>query len=107
MVNNNNTRRRLLVITIWDRMWALEGEGGVSDDHHFVAGFNAAGWDVHFLAPASTRGQEAFPGVTVHTYPNFFAATEKLPTILKRLLWLPLFSLIVGPRAGNSGYRPA
>ncbi len=99
MVNSDNTSRRLLVISIWDRMWALDGEAGVSDDHHFIAGFNAAGWDVHFLAPAGAQGRAAFPGVTLHTYPNFFARTAALPTGIKRLLWLPLFRLIVGPRA--------
>ena len=77
----------------------MEGEAGVSDDYRFVSGFASAGWDVHFLAPKGGNDVDPFPGATHHTYPNFFAATQWLPTFLKRLLWLPLFRLIVGRRA--------
>jgi glycosyltransferase involved in cell wall biosynthesis len=93
------SKRRLLIVSIWDRMWSLEGAAGVSDDYHFVRGLTAAGWDIHFLAPASTDPDDPFPGATVHTYPNFFRATRALPVPARRLLWMPLFDAIAAPRA--------
>jgi len=93
------SKRRLLIVSIWDRMWSLEGDAGVSDDYHFVRGMTDAGWDIHFLAPSSADPGDPFPGATVHTYPNFFRATRALPVAAKRLLWMPLFDAIAAPRA--------
>jgi len=91
--------RRLLIVSIWDRMWSLEGAAGVSDDYHFVQGMHDAGWEVHFVAPRSPEPGDTFPGATVHTYPNFFHVTRALPVALKRMLWMPLFDAIAAPHA--------
>jgi glycosyltransferase involved in cell wall biosynthesis len=34
----------------------------------------------------------------VHTYPNFFSATEDWPTAVKRVVWPALFNLVVTPK---------
>jgi len=91
--------RRLLIVSIWDRMWSLDGAAGVSDDYHFVQGMTEAGWEVHFVAPKSPEPGDPFPGATTHTYPNFFRATGALPVALKRILWMPFFDAIAAPHA--------
>jgi glycosyltransferase involved in cell wall biosynthesis len=91
--------RRLLIVSIWDRMWSLDGAAGVSDDYHFVQGMRDAGWDIHFVAPRSPEAGDPFPGATTHTYPNFFRATGALPVALKRLVWMPLFDAVAAPHA--------
>jgi glycosyltransferase involved in cell wall biosynthesis len=76
------------------------GEGaGVSDDHHFIEILTGRGYEIHFVAPASAaRAEPPMRGLSVHTYPNFFRATERWPTPLRRLLWPLLFNLVVTPR---------
>jgi glycosyltransferase involved in cell wall biosynthesis len=76
------------------------GEGaGVSDDHHFIEILTGRGYEIHFVAPAGAASADPpIRGLTVHTYPNFFRATGRWPTPLRRLLWPLLFNLIVTPR---------
>ena len=75
----------------------------MSDDHYFIKQFTSSGYDLHFLTP--NPGKEADPADTpyehtfVHTYPNFFKATEGWPTSLKRIIWPALFNTIVTARA--------
>ncbi len=38
-------------------------------------------------------------GLFIHSYPNFFRATESWPTVLRRIAWPSLFALIVTPKA--------
>jgi glycosyltransferase involved in cell wall biosynthesis len=93
-------RPRILVITPWDRMWSLDAGAGVSDEHHFIAGFTRAGYEVHFLAPAAPEaGATHYENVELHTYPNFFHRTAGWPSALRRLLWPLLFHLVVAPPA--------
>jgi glycosyltransferase involved in cell wall biosynthesis len=76
------------------------GEGaGVSDDHHFVEILTRRGYEIHFVAPAGgAPAEKPIRGVSVHTYPNFFRATEGWPTPLRRVLWPLLFNLVVTPK---------
>jgi len=76
------------------------GEGaGVSDDHHFIEKLTRSGYELHFVIPARRAPSESsFDGLHVHTYPNFFRATAGWPTALKRILWPPLFNMIVTPK---------
>ena len=71
----------------------------MSDDVHFIEILTRRGHELHFLTPRpdapSGLGAER---VFVHTYPNFFRATERWPTQLRRLLWPALFGLVVTPR---------
>ncbi|HET6350206.1 MAG TPA: glycosyltransferase family 4 protein, partial [Candidatus Krumholzibacteria bacterium] len=94
------TPPRLLVISPWESVWSLDGDqnvrAGVSDDDHFIDGFARAGYELHFLRPASGRTDER---VVTHTYPNFFRATRNFPTAARRVLWPALFNALVIPRA--------
>jgi glycosyltransferase involved in cell wall biosynthesis len=91
--------RRLLVISPWESRWSLGEGAGVSDDHHFIEILTRRGYEIHFVAPGSAAPAAApVRGLRVHTYPNFFRATERWPTPLRRLLWPLLFNLIVTPR---------
>ncbi len=85
--------RRLLIVSPWERMWALGEGAGVSDDHHFIRIVSASGWDVHVLAPRVDH-PDPFPGATVHAWPNFLAPTGGWPVVLRRPLWLAGFSLV-------------
>jgi len=91
---------RILVISPWESVWSLAAgrdvKAGVSDDDRFIDGFTRAGYELHFLRPA---GSHADPRVVTHTYPNFFRATQMLPTAVKRATWPALFNLNVVSRA--------
>ncbi len=88
------------MVSPWETVWSLGRDAGlkagVSDDDRFIAGFTAAGYELHFLRPRSDRKDDR---VRTHVYPNFFRATRRLPTPLRRPLWPLLFSLLVAPRA--------
>jgi len=91
---------RILIISPWETVWSLGGQGdvraGVSDDDRFIDAFTRAGYELHFLRPRASRSDER---VTTHTYPNFFRPTRSLPTWLRRPLWPLLFNALVTPRA--------
>jgi glycosyltransferase involved in cell wall biosynthesis len=93
-------RPRILIISPWETVWSLgSGSGvkaGVSDDDRFIDGFIRAGYELHFLRPASSHTDAR---VTTHTYPNFFHATRNFPTAAKRALWPSLFNLNAVTRA--------
>jgi glycosyltransferase involved in cell wall biosynthesis len=93
-------RGRILIISPWATVFALAGpsgvRAGVSDDDRFIDAFQRAGWELHFLRPATTTRD---PRVHTHLYPNFFHATRFLPTFLRRLLWPLLFERVAAPRA--------
>jgi glycosyltransferase involved in cell wall biosynthesis len=99
-VNAGPARGPLLIVSPWETVWSLgrdaDVKAGVSDDNRFIDGFVAAGYEIHFLRPASDRRD---PRVQTHVYPNFFRITRRLPTFLRRPLWPLLFDLIVAPRA--------
>jgi glycosyltransferase involved in cell wall biosynthesis len=90
----------ILIVSPWETVWSLGRDtgvkAGVSDDDRFIDGFAAAGYELHFLRPESDRRD---PRVHTHTYPNFFRATRRFPTLLRRPLWPLLFNLVVAPRA--------
>jgi glycosyltransferase involved in cell wall biosynthesis len=93
-------RGPILIVSPWETVWSLgrdaDVKAGVSDDNRFIDGFVAAGYRIHFLRPRSDRRD---PRVQTHFYPNFFRATRRLPTFLRRPLWPLLFDLVVAPRA--------
>jgi glycosyltransferase involved in cell wall biosynthesis len=92
--------KKLLIVSIWVNRWSLGSEAGVSDDYHFVRGFTAAGWEVHFLAPEGAEEANAvFPGVHTHTYENFFRRTMHRSNAFKRLYWPEKFRRVVTKRA--------
>ncbi len=93
MSDRRESTRRLLIVSPWERMWALGEGAGVSDDFHFIRGARAAGWDVHVLAPRCDD-PDPFPGATAHAWPNFLAPTGRWPVALRRPLWLAGFSTI-------------
>ncbi|HXV13288.1 MAG TPA: glycosyltransferase family 4 protein [Candidatus Krumholzibacteria bacterium] len=94
---------RVLVVSLWETMWSLgvdaDVKAGVSDDEHFVERFARAGYELHFLRPASRRPITAQdPRVHTHYYPNFFRPTSRLPTWIRRPLWPLVYALVVTPR---------
>lgn len=94
---------RILVVSLWETMWSLgvdaDVKAGVSDDEHFVERFTRAGYELHFLRPASRRAHTASdPRVRTHHYPNFFPPTSRLPTWIRRPLWPLLYVIVVTPR---------
>lgn len=94
------SRRRLLIVSIWENRWSLGSAAGVSDDVHFIEGFTKRGWELHFLAPEGAEESNAdFKGVVTHTYPNFFRRTLHRSNAFKRLYWPYEFNRVVTPRA--------
>ncbi|UCH82679.1 MAG: glycosyltransferase family 4 protein [Candidatus Latescibacterota bacterium] len=88
--------KKILVISPWASRWSLGSGAGVSDDYNFIDKFTKSGYELHFVAPHGDNPSELpFDNLYIHGYPDFFAATSKWPTGLKRLLWPALFNLIV------------
>ena len=90
----NGNLRRILVLSIWEKIWSLGEGSGVSDELHFVEHFTAAGIELHFLIP-EPRGTDAIlerPGLSYHTYPNIFRRYGRLPTAAKRIVWPAAFN---------------
>jgi glycosyltransferase involved in cell wall biosynthesis len=99
-VTTPTSRRKLLIISIWESRWSLGGAAGVSDDVHFIEGFTRNGWELHFLAPEGAEESNAeFRGVVTHTYPNFFRRTARRSNAFKRVYWPYEFNRVVAPRA--------
>jgi glycosyltransferase involved in cell wall biosynthesis len=71
----------------------------VSDDHHFMEVLTRRGYELHFVIPKPEATSDLpFEPVFVHTYPNFFRATEGWPTAVRRIVWPALFNLVVTAR---------
>ena len=97
---NEPSKKKLLVISIWENRWSLGGGAGVSDDYHFIREFTKAGWQLHFLAPeGAEESNEEFEGVFTHPYPNFFRRTAHKSNAFKRCYWPVEFNRIVLRRA--------
>ena len=102
--HDNKRRRRILVVSPWASRWSLGKGAGVSDDYHFIEKLTRNGYELHFLIPKpNTPSELPFDGFFVHTYPDFFSATDTWPTALKRIVWPALFNLIVTPRTVTLG----
>jgi glycosyltransferase involved in cell wall biosynthesis len=95
----DSSRKKLLIISIWENRWSLGGEAGVSDDYYFIHGFTGAGWELHFVAPEGAQeSNDAFDGIVTHTYPNFFRETLHRSNAFKRLYWPLAFNRFVTRR---------
>jgi glycosyltransferase involved in cell wall biosynthesis len=92
--------KRILVISPWKGRWSLGQGAGVADDHHFISELGGRGTELHFLVPRSEQNADlTHDNLVLHTYPNFFDATEWWPTALKRILWPLIFYAVVSTRA--------
>ncbi len=97
---NEPSRKKLLVISIWENRWSLGAGAGVSDDFYFIREFIRAGWQLHFLAPdGAEESNEDFEGLFTHTYPNFFRRTAHRSNVFKRLYWPTEYNRVVSGRA--------
>jgi glycosyltransferase involved in cell wall biosynthesis len=96
--------RRILVISPWENRWSMGEGAGVSDDYHFIDKLTRSGYELHFVVPRGGAGNgPPVEGLRVHTYANFFRATARWPTPLKRLVWPFLFNIMVTPKAVSVG----
>jgi glycosyltransferase involved in cell wall biosynthesis len=87
--------KSVLVITPWKRRWELGNSAGVSDDHYFVKGLAERGYVVHFLCPRDTTSDEIEARYAVHRFPNVLEASEHVPSIIRRPLWVFLYTFCV------------
>ncbi|MBI4719929.1 MAG: glycosyltransferase family 4 protein [Chitinivibrionia bacterium] len=112
---NGEKKKKILIISIWESIWSLGEGAGVSDDYYFFKTARGRGFDLHVVAPAGsiqgpphggkTNGTAAGGTHTVSSYPNFFRATRRLPTWMRRLLWPLLFQVVALPRAVAAAVR--
>lgn len=84
--------KRILVVTPWKRRWELGNSAGIADDHYFAEGLKARGYEVHFLCPHDSAFHQGERVYSVHRFPNVLEATEWLPSLLRRPLWILLFT---------------
>jgi glycosyltransferase involved in cell wall biosynthesis len=97
-------RRSMLVVTPWKRRWELGHGAGLADDVHFIAGLIAHGYDVHYVCPRDRDPPDvSSDGYRVHTFPNFYEATVRWPTPVKRVLWPLFFTVLASWRAWRVG----
>jgi glycosyltransferase involved in cell wall biosynthesis len=104
-----SARRCVLVVTPWKRRWELGHGAGLADDVHFIAGLIAHGYEVHYVSPRDKEPPDVTAaGYHVHSFPDFYQATASWPTLFKRLLWPPAFTLLAAWRAWRvaRGVRP-
>ncbi len=81
--------KKILILSIWDNVWALGKEGGVADELHFVRHLTDRGIELHFLIPEPEDEPDLIenPLLTYHTFPNIFRRHEKKSKYFKRLFW--------------------
>ena len=86
--------KKILILSIWDNVWALGKEGGVADELHFVRHLTDRGVELHFLIPEPEGKPDLIenPLLTYHTYPNIFRRYEKRSKYFKRLFWPGAFT---------------
>jgi glycosyltransferase involved in cell wall biosynthesis len=86
--------KKILILSMWDNVWALGKEGGVADELHFVRHLTARGIELHFLIPEPEGEPDLIenPLLTYHTFPNIFRRHEKKSKYFKRLFWPGLFT---------------
>ncbi len=87
--------KKMLILSIWDNVWALGKEGGVADELHFVRHLTDRGVELHFLIPEPEINPDLIenPLLTYHTYPNVFRRYEKKSKYFKRLFWSTAFNM--------------
>ncbi|HET6348472.1 MAG TPA: glycosyltransferase family 4 protein [Candidatus Krumholzibacteria bacterium] len=85
----------ILVITPWKRRWEMGNGAGVADDHYFIAGLRERGFDIHYLCPRDADPPPGDSRYTLHVFPNVLDATERFPSVIRRPLWLILFTACV------------
>jgi glycosyltransferase involved in cell wall biosynthesis len=96
---STDSKLRILVVSPWKSRWSAGPGAGVSDDHHFISELTQRGVELHFLVPRSDEEDLKFDNLFFHAYPNFFDATSRWPTALKRLLWPAMFYTVVSAYA--------
>jgi glycosyltransferase involved in cell wall biosynthesis len=86
--------KKILILSIWDNVWALGKEGGVADELHFVRRLTDRGVELHSLIPEPEGKPDLIenPLLTYHTYPNIFRRYEKRSKYFKRLFWPGAFN---------------
>jgi glycosyltransferase involved in cell wall biosynthesis len=90
---SNGSLKKILVLSIWDDVWALGGGGGVADEYHFVRRLSERGVELHFLIPEPAGETDLMQNghLTYHTYPNIFRSYERRSKLFKRLFWARAF----------------
>jgi glycosyltransferase involved in cell wall biosynthesis len=92
--------KKVLVLSIWEDVWSLGGEGGVADELHFIRHLNERGVELDFLVPEPVE-KGRFPcgeRLIYHTYPNIFSRYAWAPKLVKRLVWPSSFRRAVTGR---------
>ena len=86
--------KKMLILSIWDNVWALGKEGGVADELHFVRHLTDRGVELHFLIPEPVEKTDLIenPLLTYHTYPNIFRRHEHRSVYFKRIFWPGMFT---------------
>lgn len=85
------TRRSILIVSPWSRLWSLGPGAGVSDESQMLTRLIAHGYEIHILVPRDDACMQAEPGLAVHTFPNVLRVPSWLPAPLQRLWLLPAF----------------
>ena len=100
---NRGRINTILILSIWEDTWSLGEGSGVADEVHFVRHCIERGIELHFLIPesAGSRASRDSERLFYHTYPNVFEKYERLPTIMKRIVWPRSFRAVVTPPLGN------
>jgi glycosyltransferase involved in cell wall biosynthesis len=102
-------KKSILVVSPWKRRWELGGTAGLADDYYFITEFARHGFEVHYVSPR----YDGPPDVdndqyAVHDFPDVLGATESWPSLIRRPLWPPLFTVCAVRRglAASRRVRP-
>ena len=89
--------RKILVLSIWEKLWSMGEGSGVPDELHFIRHLSERGIDIHYLIPRPVEKSKAPENsrLSYHTYPNILRTIDHLPGPVKHPLQAAVLPLLV------------
>ncbi|MFO7915768.1 MAG: glycosyltransferase family 4 protein [Candidatus Krumholzibacteriales bacterium] len=85
---NGKKLNKILILSVWEDIWALEDGCGVPDELLFMRGLAENGIEIHYMRPrpAESRPGNDLDNIHEYNYPNIFRKLSALPGPLSRLV---------------------
>ena len=85
---NGKKLNKILILSVWEDIWALKDGCGVPDELLFMGGLAENGVEIHYMRPrpAESRQGNELDNIHEYNYPNLFRKLSALPGPLSRLI---------------------